>query len=427
MIEQPHMIKLGSALRKGPVAAIDIGDSQIICLIASAGGDGTPRILGVGAKEARGIRNSVVVDANALEQSIKGAVSSAEKMAQLTIENAFVSFNGGAMISHVLSIEVEADGFAVREDDIATAILKAREILQQEVRFQLRRIITLEAVGYQLDHVLTVTPPLGVYGKELTVMVHATSALENVCNMLELVIARSHLNLIGFVPSATCSALGVLSASEKKQGAAIVDLGAGTREIAIFFQNMPCHIEILPGGGNIITEEIARKLITPYQGAERLKVSQGSATMCASDEMQYVDVIKSDGGQLKTTRARRSHLTKTIESCMRRHLLEIRDRLLEEGFYDVEGCSIILTGGVSGTTSLLALATEILGPRVRLGKPSNLAGLPMSARHGMYASVVGLVIYSAQTDSPGALMRSHDSAGFKKLFGWLKKNLEINS
>ena len=416
------MIKPGSPLRDGAYAHLDIGDRQTICLIANAGADGAPRIDGTGVRETRGITASAITDLQALVETITAAVSIAEKSAGETVSAAAVSFSCGHPQSHFLDIEVELGNHPVRESDVAEAMQEAERVLCDTAVADSRRLVLLEPTAYELDGSMGSAPPLGIFGKKLTVYIHGVTADDDALKNLELAITRSHLDVGVMVPTSYASGLSALVEDERRLGAAVVDIGAGCRDICLYVRGVPVFASVLPGGGNLITEDIARSLLTPYEAAERLKVFHGNAVPSANDQVAGIDVPQLGAEPGDSVVIPRWKLNCVIEERLRALLADVRRVLDEEGFFGQAGASIVLTGGVSQTEGLLALAQQELGSAVRLGEPRALGGLPVAARSAPYASAVGLVLVMASWSDHAADKKVSKMAvpSFGRLLGWLK-------
>ena len=416
-------IKPGSPLKTGSHAHLDIGDSQTICLIASAGPDGEPRIDGTGVRETRGITSSAVTDLEALVDTITGAVSIAEKTVGQPVSTAAVSFSAGRPESHFIDIDIELAGHPVRADDIAQALKEAERLLGESALADNRRLVLIEPTAFDVDGSLAFRAPIGMFGKVLKVFIHGVTADDDALKNLELAVTRSHLDVGIMIPTSYASGLATLVDDERRLGAAVIDLGAGCRDICLYVQSVPVYAAVLPGGGDQITEDIARTLLTPFDAAERLKIFHGHAVPSSGDHLAGIDVPQLGAEPGDCVQVTRWKLNAVIEARLRQLLTEIRSVLDGEGFFDQHGSSVVLTGGVSMTEGLLPLAQEILGTNVRLGEPRALPGLPVAAQGHQYASAIGLVLFMASwTDSIEQKTKTKPKPpSFGRLFNWLKK------
>lgn len=420
MLSQRPLIKPNSPLKEGPIAHLDVGESQVKCLIASAGADGTPRIAGRGSLASEGVSATAITDGKALSKAILGAVSAAEEKAGLTVSKAAICFSVGQPVSHFCDIDVDLAGHPVRAHDIERIFTEAERVFLDRIDLKHRRLILLEPTAYLVDDNFSTEPPLGVFGGTLKVIFHAICVDTAVLKNLELAVAAAHLDAIMMIPASYASGLSVLVDDERRLGAAVVDIGSSCVDISLYARGVPVFAAVLPGGGACITEDIARRLLTAFEAAERIKTVHGHAMTGASDHTHMIDV-PCLGDASATIERPRAHVNDAIGARLKSQLEAVRTVLEGEGFYDQKGATIVLTGGVAETSGILPLASAILGPGLRIGGPKRLPDLPLTAQSTMYASAVGLVLFIAGWSETKQIREKRNKRlpSISRLFKWL--------
>jgi cell division protein FtsA len=270
-----------------------------------------------------------------------------------------------------------------------------------------------------------------MFGERLSVAMHVIDTNPGPMRNLEACVQRAHLHADRMVLSPYAAGLATLVDDEKMLGAACVDIGGGTTSISVFAKNAMVHSEVVPTGGDAITEAIARELLTPLDEAERLKTFYGNAIVTHSDEQEDIDVPRL-GEVGKTSgeddRVPRSYLTGLIQPRIEKILLSVRTRLQKIGFDSEAGRQVVLTGGVSLLPGIQNLAQRVLGAKVRIGKPRGIEGLAEAMSGPSFSTCVGLLIYAARAPRELGEHRPHEQTkhqdnGFVgNVSNWLKGN-----
>ncbi|GHC75224.1 cell division protein FtsA [Limoniibacter endophyticus] len=387
--------------RSGIATVLDVGSSKVCCIIARL----KPReegqylkarthevqVLGIGHQQSRGVKSGVVVQLDHVEQAIRLAVDSAERMAGLTVDSLFANVTAGRQKSEIFTANVNLGGHEVSEGDIRKVLgAGARQAMKAE-----REVVHSLATGYTLDAERGIRDPRGMIGDALGVDMHVVTADSAPLRNLELSINRAHLSVERMVATPYASGLAALVDDELEMGAACIDMGAGTTSISIFADGKFTHIESIPVGGSHVTMDLARGLSIRLEDAERLKVMHGSALPGASVDDHDLVTIQPMGledieAPLQVPRAL---MTRIIRARIEETLELLRDRLNESGYANIIGKRIVLTGGASQLTGLPEAARRVLGRNVRIGRPLGVAGLPEAAKGPAFSAAVGLLIY----------------------------------
>ena len=394
-------------LSKGIVASLDVGGSRVACVIAEYDPDTGLSIRGVGNRACKGISGGVVVDMLDTENAIRASVEQAEKMAGETISTVILAFSGGDQSSKIVEASVDITGQLVTEADIHAVIQSA----QEQSGLDDAHILHAFPAAYFLDGAVGNVPPVGMYGKKLGVAQHFISANKSPLMNLEACVRRAHLDISHVVSSPLASAMASMVDDEAQMGAACIDIGAGTTSIAVMAQGALVHSEVLPIGGEQITEEIARALLTPLKEAERLKTFNGAATATGADDRVEIEVMQvgEDGGDDSVVRYPRSVLRLVMQKELETLFATIAEKLDGSGFSGVSGKRVVLTGGVAQTEAIRDLASGVLDRNVRIGRPPKLQGLPSAAHSPSFSCAVGLLMCAAHV--PAVMKPYGEKAG----------------
>lgn len=417
--------------RSGLIAALDIGTSKICCLIAQASGRAESgegiRILGIGQQAARGMRGGAIVDMEAAERSIRGAVDAAEKMAGITVRRVLACLAGGQPKSRATSTEIGISGQPIGEHDLRRLLHQARARSRPHDGEVLHAIPT----GYSIDGCGGIHDPRGLYGDRLGVEMHLVVAAPGPLRNLALCIERCDLELAGIVAAPLASGLACLVDDEMELGTTCIDMGGGTTSIGVFYGGHLVHADAVAIGGAHVTSDIARGLSTPLQNAERLKTLYGSAIPSPADEREMLDVPQiGEDPRDGPNHVPRSMLTGIIQPRIEETLEFVRDRLRAVGVAPIAGRRAVLTGGAAQLTGVRELASRILNQQVRIGRPMLLSGLPTRMGGSALSAAVGLLIYAArgpieavETDGAGEIAVLAGQGPLARIGQWLKTNL----
>ena len=377
--------------RSGAIAALDVGTSKVCCFIAHVESDGALRIAGIGFHAARGLRAGAVVDMESAEESILAAVHHAEEMADETIREVYLSFSAGAPQSHSVAVEVALNGHEIDDADLRRALAQG----QLNGNAGERKLIHSIPVGYTIDGSRGIRDPRGMYGERLGVTIHSITARPGPLRNLTSCVSRCHLDVADCVVSAYASGLACLVEDERELGVTLIDMGGGATSIAVFIGDDIVHTDVVPVGGDHITNDIARGLSTPVSYAERMKALYGGVLASADDDRETIDVRLI--GEVEDAGANpvpRSQLIRIIRPRVEEIFEMARARLDASGFADKAGRRMVLTGGASQLQGIGDLATQMFGKTVRLGRPHDIQGLAEATGGPAYSTCAGLLHYA---------------------------------
>jgi cell division protein FtsA len=389
-----------SPRRAAVVAGLDIGTSKVVCVIARLEPQAPQdvlrrrshgvRILGFAHTAACGMKAGSVVDLVEAEEAVRQAIDTAESMAGVQLESVVVSLSGGRLGSERFIADIELNGGAVVDADIARVLAAASRHSVRDGRAVLHSL----PIGYALDAAAGIREPRGMLGHRFGVDMHMVTADVATVRNLMLTVERSHLSVEAMVASPYVAGLAVLADDEADLGAATIDLGSGTSTLAVFSGGRFVHADGFALGGHHVTMDIARGLNTRISDAERIKAIYGSVLSGGSDERDMITVPSVGDDEREPPQfISRATLVRIIKPRVEEILELVRDRLASSPFAAEPRARVVLTGGGSQLPGLADLAARILRRSVRIGRPLGLAGLPEAAKGPAFAVAAGLLVY----------------------------------
>ena len=267
-----------------------------------------------------------------------------------------------------------------------------------------------------------------MFGDRLGVNIHVISADPGPMRNLASCIARCHLDIAARVVSPYAAGLAGLVEDEIELGATVLDMGGGTTGVAVFLDGEVAHTDVVPIGGNHITNDIARGLSTTIEHATRMKVLFGSAIPSPSDEREMIDVRHvGESDDAGPNPVPRTQLVSIIRPRIEETLEIVRRRLEASGFGYSAGRRLVITGGASQLQGVRELAGQMLGKHVRLSRPTGISGLAAATAGPAFSTCVGLLVYALR-ESREASARSLapvNGAGGRlgRIGQWFRENL----
>ena len=374
------------------VVGLDVGTTKICAIVACPTADGMLDVLGVGLESARGLSRGVVVDIEQTTQSIAEALRKAEAMAGVTIRSAFVGITG----DHVSSLNVTgrasvSSGQQVTQEDCDRALHTARSNVG--TLGPNREIIHIIPREYALDGQTGIRRPLGMVGMHLEVRAHVVTGVSTIITNVRQCVEANDVRVAETVLEPVATAQATLTESERDLGVALIDIGGGTTDVAIFIDGSICHTSAIAVGGNHITRDVAIGLRVPPPEAERLKCRAGHAIPTRIGERERVSIEVAGTGEIE--HVPRRLLAEIIDARVEELFSLVRTDLQRSGAYGLLG-GVVLSGGGSQLPGLLESGSRILdGVRVRRGMPRHITGLATHVGNPICATAVGLAMYGA--------------------------------
>ena len=391
------------------IVGLDIGTTKICAVVGEVGG-GKVDIVGMGVHPSVGLRKGVVVNIESTVNSIAKAVEDAELMAGCDISTVYVGIAGShvnGFNSHGLVPILHEE---ISQADIAKVVEAARTVHIPPDQ----KIIHVLPQQYTVDDHSGIQDPKGMTGVRLEADVHivtgAATSIHNIakcCNLAGLEVASVVLEQLA-------SASAVLSAEEKDLGVALLDIGGGTSDLAIFSEGAIKHTYVLGLGGNNLTNDLSIGLRTPMKEAERLKEVYGCAIASMIDKDQAIEV-PSVGGR-EPRRLSRRVMGEILEPRVEEMLTLINQEMSEVGeddipYKDYATAGLVLTGGTALLENIRELAEQIFDLPVRIGAPMEVGGVTDIVNTPQCATGVGLVLYGMENRGEAALPRKNKRIG----------------
>ncbi len=401
------------------IIGLDIGTSKVCAVAGSRTPDGEVEIIGIGRHSSRGLRKGVVVNIESTVAAIRSAVEEAELMAGCSIDVVYAGIAGSHVQGHNSQGVVTIKNQEVDETDKQRVIDNGKAFARPTDR----RVLHVLPQEFIIDNQEGVREPIGMSGVRLEVKIHViTAAVFAVQNIIKCV-RRCGLEINDVVLEQVASSEAVLSEDEQELGVAMVDIGGGTSDIAVYAQGSLCHTAVLPVGGDQITNDIAFALRTPTWAAEEIKQKHGCALTDLAKEDEEIDV-PSVGGREPSKLAHQT-LTEIIQPRVEEIFGLVQEQLRRSGLEEVVASGVVLTGGACQMEGMVELAEEMFHAPVRNGLPQGVGGLNDVVRNPAYATGVGLVLFglhhsedSEARDWPGRGWR----ALIRRVRAWFREN-----
>lgn len=408
--------------RSAVTGLLDIGTSKVAAAVLATGGGANGadfRVAGLGMHRSRGVKAGVLTDLDAAESAVREAIGQAERAAGLTLSSVVVSLSCGRLKSQHFAARTSIENGQVANADISRVNEAARAYAEREGRL----LVHLNRLGYRVDGAPGGAEVRGLMGHTLSADLHAVTADEAPLRNLLLLIERCHLACEGMFVAPFASALAVTSPEERELGVTCIDLGAGTASIALFVEGKFAGADVVPVGSQHITFDIARALQTRLADAERLKTLYGTLIPAHSDEHEILSYTLAGDGEGQTHQTTKARLTAIIRPRLAQIFALVRERLEQNPASAAAGDCVVLTGGASQLLGMMEFATRELHRQVRLGRPSNVAGLPQSVSGAHFSSLAGLALATASepADDTGFGVVSEGPGGYLNRVGsWLR-------
>ncbi len=406
------------------VAVLDVGTSKVAALIALVSGDeDAPRVIGSHQLACAGMKSGLVSDLQAVEGAVRQAMDKAERNAGVTVQDVTVSVSAGGLDSDVATVEVDIGGQKIERADLDHVHAEARARIEPAGR----SILHAEPALYTLDGQNAVMNPLGLHAETLGVSIHILSAERSPMQNLETAVRSADLNVVRKIAAPIAAARACLGKQERDLGVALVDMGAGRTNVAIFAQGMLAGFSSIEMGGEDVTADVASALGTPRAAAERLKALKGSASAVPRDNHEMIDVPGLSGGSELVQRPR-AELVQAIRGRLDILFGLVEERFGELGYHGPRARQVVLTGGGASLAGIADYAEGVLGRHVRIGMPAGLTGMPEAQQSSAFNVLTGLALLaSGETpdfwkQSPAAFAPIKGT-GFGRMWQMLRQNI----
>jgi cell division protein FtsA len=372
------------------IAAIDIGTTKIVAVIGKRNENGRYEILGYGRTISKGVKRGVVLNIEETVNSIKTAVEQAEEKAGVKANSVYVGIAG----QHIKSIRnrgyINRDSYddEITKDDVI-ALINDMHKIPIEVGEEIIHVIPQSFI---VDNETGIKNPVGMSGKRLEANFHIVIGNVGAVNNIKKCVHRAGMDVNKLILEPLASSDAVLTDDEKEVGVALVDIGGGTTDVAVYYDGIIHHTAVIPFGGNIVTNDIKTGCSILERQAESLKIQFGSALADNAQENKVVTIPGISGRPPKEISFK--SLAHIIQSRMEEIIDEIYFEIESSGLSEKLGAGIVLTGGGALLRNLPQLVSWKTGQDVRIGYPNEYLASEVieEINQPMYSTSVGLIL-----------------------------------
>lgn len=382
------------------MVGLEIGTSKVAAIVGEVLPDGVINVIGVGNIPSRGVDKGGVNDFDAVVSSVQRAIDQAELMADCQISSVYLALSGKHIgCQNEVGMVPIADE-EVTEEDVENVVHTAKSVKVGD-EYRVLHVIPQE---FAIDYQEGIKNPIGLSGVRMQAKVHLITCHNDMAKNIIRAVERCKLKVDQLIFAGLASGFSVLTDDEKELGVCVIDIGAGTMDIAIYTGGFLRHTSVIPYAGNQVTADIAYAFGTPLMDAESVKVRYGCAmgALVSRDEMVEVPSV---GGRPSRSLQRQT-LAEVIEARYTELLnfayeevLKIQEQLKSQGIKHHLAAGFVLTGGAAQIDGLTECAQRVFHSQVRIGYPYNITGLTDYAQQTHYATSIGLLCYGKNTIS----------------------------
>jgi cell division protein FtsA len=372
------------------VVGLDIGTTKICAIVGRKNEYGKLEVLGMGKAESEGVIKGIVTNIDKTVLAIEKAVKEASDMSGIDIGVVNVGIAGQHIRStiHHGSITRSSNDNEISIEDVS----RLTEDMYRIVIPPGSEIIHVMPQDYTVDYEEGIKDPVGMSGVKLEADFHIITAQTSAINNINKCVRRAGLEIDNLILEPLASSLAVLSDEEKEAGVCIIDIGGGTTDIAIFYDNIIRHTAVIPFGGNILTNDIQTGLMVMAKQAEQLKTKFGKAIAEEANPNEIVSIPGIRNRSAKEISVK--NLSSIIQARMEEIIEMAHTEIISSGFENRLAGGIVITGGGAQLHSLRHLVEYMTGMDTRIGYPNEHLGKSKleAVKSPMYATAVGLVL-----------------------------------
>ncbi len=395
------------------VAGLDIGTTKICAVIGEVFDDGRVDVIGVGTAASSGMKKGVVVNIESTVKAIRQAMESASDMAGCDIETVYVGIAGNHIKGFNSPGIIAINNQQIRQKEI-DAVIQAAQTVKISDNQQIIHVLPQE---YMVDDHTGIQNPLGMTGVRLVTNVHIVTA--DVTSLHNLVTScnRAGLKVSEIVLESVASSHAVLGRDEMELGVALLDIGGGTTDLAVFCNGTIKHTWELALGGNHLTNDLSVGLRTPLQEAEMLKYKFGGAVSSMIKENHIIEVPTV--GDRKPRKVSQRVMVEILEARMEEILKMVNKNICSSGYRNRINAGMVITGGTALLANVVDMAEQIFDMPVRIGFPEGVGGRVADIESPRCTTGVGLVLYGAE----GSQQAPQENSGVVSRLKGLMKNI----
>jgi cell division protein FtsA len=372
------------------VVGLDIGTTKICAIVGRKNEYGKLEVLGLGKAESEGVIKGIVTNIDKTVFAIEKAVKEASDMSGIDIGLVNVGIAG----QHIRS-SIHHGGITRNSQEDEISIEDVNRLTEDMYRIVIppgSEIIHVMPQDYIVDYEEGIKDPVGMSGVKLEADFHIITAQTSAINNINKCVRRGGLEIEDLILEPLASSLAVLSEEEKEAGVCLIDIGGGTTDIAVFYDNIIRHTAVIPFGGNILTTDIQHGLQVMAKQAEQLKTRFGKAI---AEEASPNEIVSIPGIRNRTAKEISvKNLSSIIQARMEEIIEMAHTEIINSGYENRLAGGIVITGGGSQLSCLKQLVEYMTGMDTRIGYPNEHLGKSKmeAVKSPMYATAVGLVL-----------------------------------
>lgn len=399
-------------------AGLDIGTTKITAIVAEPDENGEAlRIVGVGSAPSDGLKRGVVVNLEKTVRSIQHALEEAERSSGRSIKSVWAGIAGDHIrgLTSRGVIAVSRKDAEIRSNDVARVIEAAKAVAIPADR-EILHVLPQEFI---VDDQEGIRDPVGMSGVRLEAEAHIITGAAAACRNVIRAAERAGVHVEELVLEPLASANAVLAGDERDLGVALLDIGGGTTDVAVFFEGAIRHTAVIGLGGSNVTNDLAIGLRTPVERAELLKLASGCAltSMVRPDETVKVPSV---GGRPDRDISRHM-LAMMIEPRVEEIFAMANREIRKSHVADLLGAGVVLTGGASSLPGMPELAEQVFDLPVRRGIPTGVTGMVEAISDPRFATGVGLAQHAFWNDAKAHV---HGEGFLGRISGGIRRWIE---
>jgi cell division protein FtsA len=402
------------------VAGLDIGSTKTCAVIAEVVSDakGRPllKVLGIGQTRTGGMRREVVTDIEGTTASVREAMKEAELVAGVTVDRVYTGVAG----EHIHASS--SNGVvAVQADEIGPADVKrVHEVARAVVVPADREVLHVIPQEYTVDHQSGIRDPVGMAGTRLEAEVYIITSSLTATQNLGKAVGRAGYRIEAMIHEPLATARAVLTEDERDVGVALIQMGGGTTELAVFREGKMRHLASIPWGGGTVTNDLAKGLAVTFAEAERAKEKHGVASAQLVDPRETVELPAPGPGPKRDVP--RELIAHVIEQRLDEILSLVAKEIENAGETGQLGAGAVLSGGGAALNGVVDLAQHVFGVPVRIGIPgTGMIGLTDSVNHPQYATATGLTLLGAEQVAHSTMGMGFGDGVAGRVLAWIRE------
>ncbi|MCL2040936.1 MAG: cell division protein FtsA [Bacteroidales bacterium] len=374
------------------VVSLDIGTTKIAAIVGRRNEYGKIEVLGHGRAESGGVIRGIVCNIENTIKSIKDAVQQAKEESGVEIKYVYVGIAG----QHICSRQQPGHLIRTKGGEEVITEQELQDMCDNIYNIGLKpgeEIIDIIPQEYTIDGESGITDPVGMIGNSIQASYHViigqTAAARNICTC----VTQAGLETLDLILEPIASASAVLSADEKEMGVALVDIGGGTTDLAIFYNGIIRHTKVIPLGGDIVTNDVKEGCSILKRQAEELKIKFGSAFADENKSNEYVSIAGLQGRAPKEISVK--NLAHIIQARMEEIMEYVKTEIKMSGYAHKLGGGIVLTGGGSLLKHVVQLTQYVTGMDVRIGYPNEHLSNNQNVKvisNPIFSTGIGLIV-----------------------------------